>query len=182
MECNTSASSATLLRWTSVASNFFRSMRGVAWRGTRLNESKGSIPNRVRIFLHIQKKCGLLEHILTCQSTAPLLLHPNLIFDINRGGGNVVNPNMDRGKPPLRWMYREAQSAGLRLKDTDLKLEWATLGVINESLTWVWQLFECFPIKQLSYKDAESTTISCVIFHSHNSQSFVFEHGLLASI
>lgn len=76
------------------------------------------------------------------------------------GGGNVSNPNMDRGKPPLRWMYREAQSAGLRLKDTDLKLEWATLGVINESLTWVWQLFECFPIKQLSYKDAESTMTS----------------------
>lgn len=139
---------------------------GVARNSTRRVEGK-----------HTEQRSDLLAHTkevwfagthsdMLVECSAIIACHL-IIFDINRGGGNVSNPNMDRGKPPLRWMYREAQSAGLRLKDTDLKLEWATLGVINESLTWVWQLFECFPIKQLSYKDAESTMTSCVIFHSY---------------
>lgn len=74
------------------------------------------------------------------------------------GGGNVDNPNMDRGKPPLRRMSREAASAGLHLQGNDSKWDWETLGAVTESLTWVWWLFEGLPIKRLRYSAPTRTT------------------------
>ena len=74
------------------------------------------------------------------------------------------NPNMDRGKPPLRRMSREAASAGLHLQGNDSKWDWETLGAVTESLTWVWWLFEGLPIKRLRYSAPTRTTNLCVLF------------------
>ena len=68
------------------------------------------------------------------------------------GGGNVLNPDMDRSRPPLRWMVFEAGAAGLRTARFERELRLAD-GHINvvESMTWQWFLLELCPFKRLTY-------------------------------
>lgn len=79
-------------------------------------------------------------------------------FNVNRGGGNVLNPDLNRSGPPLLWMSYEAISAGLSMKLSNVEWKWEQLGKVNESLKGVWKLFEFIPFKHLTYKDSVSTT------------------------
>ncbi|KAF8508774.1 hypothetical protein BU17DRAFT_56534 [Hysterangium stoloniferum] len=74
------------------------------------------------------------------------------------GGGNVVNDELDRRHPSFLWMSFEAVWAGLRLDRSNVAWNWDELGVINESLTFPWQLLECLPMKRLSYRSANGVT------------------------
>ncbi|KAF8575301.1 hypothetical protein K439DRAFT_1623713 [Ramaria rubella] len=78
--------------------------------------------------------------------------------NMSRGGGNVLNPDMDRSGAPLLWMSYEAISAGLLMKLSNPEWKWDRLGDVNESLTGVWNLFEFMPLKRLSYENSTSTT------------------------
>ena len=79
-------------------------------------------------------------------------------MNMSRGGGNVLNDDLDRRHPAFLWMSYEAISAGLKLNPTNVEWKWDELGQVHESLTFVWKLFEYLPFKRLSYKDAESHT------------------------
>lgn len=75
-----------------------------------------------------------------------------------RGGGNVLNSDMDSRKTPLRWMVYEAVAAGLRMdvfdgwtKETEDVIE------VHESLTCIWWILELPCIKYLSYKGKQNT-------------------------
>jgi hypothetical protein len=78
--------------------------------------------------------------------------------DASRGGGNVLNPDLDRSGAPLLWMSYEAISAGLLMKPSNVEWKWEQFGDVNESLTGVWKLFEYLPFKRLSYRDPDSMT------------------------
>ncbi|TFK18430.1 WD40 repeat-like protein [Coprinopsis marcescibilis] len=67
------------------------------------------------------------------------------------GGGNRQNKNMDRSRPPLRWMVYEANAAGLRTRDFERELLPQEQVEIKESLTGLWHAFECLPFKRLTY-------------------------------
>ncbi|TFK20327.1 WD40 repeat-like protein [Coprinopsis marcescibilis] len=67
------------------------------------------------------------------------------------GGGNWQNEDMDRSRPPLRWMVFEANAAGLRTRDFERELLPQEQVEIKESLTGVWHAFEFLPFKRLTY-------------------------------
>ncbi|KAF7985989.1 hypothetical protein HWV62_41300 [Athelia sp. TMB] len=74
------------------------------------------------------------------------------------GGGNVSNPDMQRSGAPLLWMCYEAISCGLKMSLHSAIWKWEELGVLHESLTGVWKLFEWFPFRRLTYKNESETT------------------------
>jgi hypothetical protein len=80
--------------------------------------------------------------------------------DVNvcRGGGNVLNNNLDRRHPAFLWMSYEAVSAGLFLNVPDMEWKWNELGQVHESLTSVWKLFEYLPFKRPTYENSGSHT------------------------
>ena len=80
--------------------------------------------------------------------------------DASRGGGNVLNPYLDRSGAPLLWMSYEAISAGLLTKPSNVEWKWKDLGVVNESLTGVWKLFEYLPFNRLTYKDKDPDSMT----------------------
>ena len=88
--------------------------------------------------------------------TSPLMC-PKI--DTSRGGGNVLNPDLDRSGVPLLWMSYEAISAGLLMKLRNVKWRQEHFGDVHESLTGVWKLFEYLPFRQLSYRDSDSMTL-----------------------
>ena len=77
----------------------------------------------------------------------------------SRGGGNVLNPDLDRSGAPLHWMSYEAISAGLLMKPSNMESKWEQFGDVHESLRGVWKLFEYLPFNRLSYKDPDSMTM-----------------------
>ena len=79
-------------------------------------------------------------------------------FDANRGGGNVLNPDLNRSGVPLLWMSYEAISAGLLMEPSNVEWKWEQFGDVHESLTSVWKLFEYLPFNRLSYRDSDSMT------------------------
>ena len=68
-----------------------------------------------------------------------------------RGGGNVYNTGLDRGRPPLRWMVMEAGSVGLRTAPIEHELSLEEQIEIKESLTWIWWPFEFMPFPRLTF-------------------------------
>jgi hypothetical protein len=78
--------------------------------------------------------------------------------DASRGGGNVLNPYLDRTNAPFLWMSYEASLAGLLTELSNAEWKHEHLGDVNESLTGIWKVFEYLPLKHLSYKDSSSTT------------------------
>ena len=76
----------------------------------------------------------------------------------SRGGGNVLNQDLDRSGIPLLWMSYEAISAGLLKKPSNVEWKWEQVGDVHESLTGVWNLFEYLPFKRLSYRNIDSMT------------------------
>ncbi|KAF9060378.1 WD40-repeat-containing domain protein [Rhodocollybia butyracea] len=78
------------------------------------------------------------------------------------GGGNAVNKGLNSYGPALRWMIHEGITAGLALKPFQYKSTAERTdrspSRANDSLTWVWWLFEILPIKRLSYKDLKDIT------------------------
>ena len=75
-----------------------------------------------------------------------------------RGGGNVINDDLDRRHPSFLWMSHEAARTGLKLNRSDVKWNWEELGSLHESFALAWQPLEHLPIKRLSYDSAEDTT------------------------
>ena len=74
-----------------------------------------------------------------------LILRLQLVLIVaSRGGGNVLNPDLDRSSAPLLWMSYEAISAGLLMKLSNVEWKWKRLGDVHESLTGVWKLFTLF--------------------------------------
>ncbi|KAL0952458.1 hypothetical protein HGRIS_006726 [Hohenbuehelia grisea] len=71
------------------------------------------------------------------------------------GGGNVANMDLDKFGPALRWMTYEA--IGYGLKTVPYTHKWATMHPI-ESLTPIWKVVECLPLRHLSYKGKEGKT------------------------
>ena len=69
------------------------------------------------------------------------------------GGGNALNPGMDRSRPPLRWMVFEAGAVGLRTarftRELSFKEYWEI--DIQESLTIPWWPLEILPFKRLTF-------------------------------
>ncbi|KAF8805056.1 hypothetical protein BYT27DRAFT_6682806 [Phlegmacium glaucopus] len=74
------------------------------------------------------------------------------------GGGNILNPNLNRCGAPLLWMSYEAISAGLLMELSNLEWKWDQLGDVHESLTGFWKIAEFLPITRLTYEDTASTT------------------------
>ena len=70
----------------------------------------------------------------------------------SRGGGNTANADMNRSRPPLRWMVFEARALGLRTapfqRPTVSRKEQVQF---KESLTCRWWLLEILPFKRLTY-------------------------------
>ena len=77
-------------------------------------------------------------------------------IDVSRGGGNVLNPDLNRSGVALLWMSYEAISAGLLMKPSNVEWRREQFGDVHESLTGVWKLFEYLPFRQLSYRDSTS--------------------------
>uniref|UniRef100_A0A8H8CPW0 T6SS Phospholipase effector Tle1-like catalytic domain-containing protein n=1 Tax=Psilocybe cubensis TaxID=181762 RepID=A0A8H8CPW0_PSICU len=61
------------------------------------------------------------------------------------GGGSVENPELDRSRPPLRWMVFEAGKFGLRTSVFDQELSPHQLTEVKESLTLNWWPLELLP-------------------------------------
>ena len=68
-----------------------------------------------------------------------------------RGGGNVQNAEMDRSRPPLRWMVFEAGAVGLRTALFKRELSSKEQIEIKESLRGFWWLLEFIPFKRLTF-------------------------------
>ena len=77
----------------------------------------------------------------------------------SRGGGNVLNPDLDRSGAPLLWMSYEATLAGLLMEPLEMESKWEQFGDVHESLRGVWKLFEYLPFNRLTYGDTRSMTI-----------------------
>ena len=75
-----------------------------------------------------------------------------------RGGGNVINNDLDRRHHSFLWMSHEAVWAGLRLNRPTVEWKWDELGSLRESLTLAWKPLEYFPLKRLSYESAAGFT------------------------
>ena len=82
------------------------------------------------------------------------------------GGGNVENTDMDRARPPLRWMVFEAGAAGLRTALFKRELKDHEEINITESMTLRWLFLEICPLKRLTFTRKErglpETTQMCV--------------------
>jgi hypothetical protein len=85
-------------------------------------------------------------------------IRPKIDACTGRGGGNVLNPDLNRSGAPLLWMSYEAISAGLLKEPSNVEWKWKQLGDVHESLTGVWKLFEYMPLNRLSYRDPEGMT------------------------
>ncbi|KAF4622178.1 hypothetical protein D9613_009646 [Agrocybe pediades] len=72
------------------------------------------------------------------------------------GGGNTLNPSLDRTRPPLRWMVYEARPLGLHTSPFERDLRDSEKVSVKESLTWVWWPFEYFPFRRLTYTRKEN--------------------------
>jgi len=72
-----------------------------------------------------------------------------------RGGGNVDNPQLDRSRPPLRWMVFEAVALGLRTAPFKRELSPEEQIRVQESLTGVWWPLELFFFDRLTYTGLE---------------------------
>jgi hypothetical protein len=70
---------------------------------------------------------------------------------VYRGGGNVENTGMDRSRPPLRRMVREAGTVGLRTARFERELSSDQQIEIKESLTGIWWFLEILPFKRLTF-------------------------------
>lgn len=96
------------------------------------------------------------EHTQTCEFV--LDFSPRDSFgDIPsfRGGGNVDNPQMDRSRPPLRWMVFEAEALGLRTAPFKRELSPKEQIRVQESLTPVWWPLELFFFERLTFTRRE---------------------------
>ncbi|KAF4618199.1 hypothetical protein D9613_011530 [Agrocybe pediades] len=71
------------------------------------------------------------------------------------GGGNTLNPSLDRTRPPLRWMVYEAGPLGLRTSSFERELDDEEMVDVKESLTGVWWPFEYLPLRRLTYTRKE---------------------------
>jgi len=70
---------------------------------------------------------------------------------MNSGGGNRENDNLDRSRPPLRWMVNEAGKLGLRTARFERELSSKEQIEITESLSGLWWILEWLPIKRLTF-------------------------------
>jgi len=86
-------------------------------------------------------------------------------MSFHRGGGNVLNAGMNRGRPPLRWMILEAGALGLRTSRFKRKLCANEQIDVKESLTGAWKILEYLPIRRLTYStnpNSKEQTRRCV--------------------
>ncbi|KAF4615643.1 hypothetical protein D9613_012543 [Agrocybe pediades] len=81
------------------------------------------------------------------------------------GGGNTLNPSLNRTRPPLRWMVYEAGPLGLRTSAFKRDLKDDERVSVKESLTWVWWPFECFPFRRLTYTRRENGKETTHVLH-----------------
>jgi hypothetical protein len=86
-------------------------------------------------------------------------IRPKTDASTGRGGGNVLNPDLNRSGAPLLWMSYEAISAGLLKGPSNVEWKWEQFGDVHESLTGVWKLFEYLPFTQMLYGDPEAMTL-----------------------
>ena len=73
----------------------------------------------------------------------------------------MQNAEMDRSRPPLRWMVLQAGALGLRTEPFERELSPHEQINIIESLTGFWWLLELCPFYRLTYtrrKDGKKTT------------------------
>ena len=71
------------------------------------------------------------------------------------GGGNAANPDMNRSRPPLRWMVYEARGLGLKTRLFERELLQTEKMEFKESLTGIWKLFEIIPWRRLTFTGSE---------------------------
>ncbi|KAF9554449.1 hypothetical protein CPC08DRAFT_712845 [Agrocybe pediades] len=91
------------------------------------------------------------------------------------GGGNVQNEGMDRSRPPLRWMVRQAGALGLRMKPFTRELSSEEHIEIKESLTGLWTVLEWLPFRRLAF-DRESAGGS-ETYRPHHGAGRVIQPG-----
>ena len=73
----------------------------------------------------------------------------------------MQNAEMDRSRPPLRWMVFQAGTLGLRTKPFERELSRHEQIDVIESLTWVWWPLELCFFDRLTYSrrsDGKKTT------------------------
>ena len=73
----------------------------------------------------------------------------------------MQNAEMDRSRPPLRWMVLQAGALGLRTEPFERELSPHEQINIIESLTWVWWPLELCFFNRLTYaspNDGKQTT------------------------
>ena len=73
----------------------------------------------------------------------------------------MQNAEMDRSRPPLRWMVLQAGALGLRIEPFERELSPHEQINIIESLTWVWWPLELCFFNRLTYaspNDGKQTT------------------------
>ena len=73
----------------------------------------------------------------------------------------MKNAEMDRSRPPLRWMVFQAGALGLHTKPFERELSRDEQIDVKESLTWIWWPFELCFFNRLTYSrrdDGKKTT------------------------
>ena len=73
----------------------------------------------------------------------------------------MQNAEMDRSRPPLRWMVFQAGALGLRTEPFERDLSPSEQINVTESLTWVWWPLELCFFNRLTYTrraDGKKTT------------------------
>jgi hypothetical protein len=100
---------------------------------------------------------GLQERTPTCTSHC-LLCPKRAILIVLSGGGNEQNINMDRSRPPLRWMALEAAAAGLKIQEFESELPSNQMIHFQESLHGFWRPFEWIPFPRLTFEGSTTQT------------------------
>ncbi|KAJ2912270.1 hypothetical protein MD484_g8144, partial [Candolleomyces efflorescens] len=70
------------------------------------------------------------------------------------GGGNTYNAQMNRSRPPLRWMVEQAKTFGLRtaaIPDEHEQLNELERIDVKESLNFFWSICEILPFRRLTF-------------------------------
>ncbi|KAF4618325.1 hypothetical protein D9613_011564 [Agrocybe pediades] len=91
------------------------------------------------------------------------------------GGGNAQNKEMDRSRPPLRWMIHEAGSVGLLTRPFTRELKSVDQIEIKESLRGMWKVLEWLPFRRFTYN--ESTTGKKYTYRPHRGAGRVIQPG-----
>ncbi|KAJ2935860.1 hypothetical protein H1R20_g1235, partial [Candolleomyces eurysporus] len=92
------------------------------------------------------------------------------------GGGNASNAGMNRSRPPMRWMALQAAELGLRIGKFERELLSTEQIESQESLTWIWKLFEILPFRRLTFS-RRPQKVNSITYKPHLGSSRKIHEG-----